>query len=409
MQIFVSEYVCGGAWSGEQLNSSLAREGQAMLTALVEDLSKIPGVRVVTTWDARLGECPLSNCDVSVIESLADEERLFRELIRNSDAVWIIAPETDNQLALRGLMFLEENAVDSSQTQSLQFFGPSLEAVQVCSDKLTLARLLLDNSIATPLTKPFVPIWEHSHWWNWPQWPSVIKPRDGAGSQNTFLVRNSIELWNACRELNVVLKPLSQEWPTPPARTGERGGVSPPMASTTDRGADAAPLADTRAKKTLRVSTRASWDFVPFIHQPYVVGKALSVALLIAADGSIIETLPVTEQHLSDDGRFRYLGGRIPADISAESSFDVQQLAQRACHAVPGLAGYVGCDIVLPHPGHVENVLHEEEPVLIEINPRLTTSYLGYRKLTDDNIAARLIDPSTPPLRWKSEAVTFTV
>ncbi len=361
MQIFVSEYVCGGAWPGEQLNSSLAREGQAMLTALVEDLSKIPGVRVVTTWDARLGECPLTNCEVSLIESLADEERLFRELIRNSDAVWIIAPETDNQLALRSLMYFEEDLVGSNSPRTRRFLGPLFGAIQVCSDKLALARLLLDNSIATPQTKLFVPIWEHSHWWNWPQWPSVIKPRDGAGSQNTFLVRNSIELWNACCELSVALK-----------KKGERGGK-------------------TRTEKLLS-----------FIHQPYVAGNALSVALLIAEDGSIIEVLPVAEQHLSDDGRFRYLGGRIPADISDESAVAVQQLAQRACRAVPGLTGYVGCDIVLPNNSPTE-------PVLIEINPRLTTSYLGYRLLTDDNIAARLIDPSTPPLRWKSEAVTFTV
>lgn len=357
MQIFVSEYVCGGAWPGEQLNSSLAREGQAMLTALVEDLSKIPGVQVVTTWDARLGECPLKNCEISLIESLAEEDRLFREIIHSSDAVWIIAPETDNQLALRSLMYFEEDIAGSSSPRSRRFLGPMLGAIQVCSDKLALARLLLDNSIATPQTKPFVPIWEHSHWWNWPQWPSVIKPRDGAGSQNTFLVRNSVELWNACRELSAVLK---------------------------------------------KPNERASRVFDAFIQQPYFAGKTLSVALLIADDGSIIEVLPVAEQHLSDDGRFQYLGGRIPADISHESAAAVQQLAQRACGAVLGLTGYVGCDIVLPNDRPLE-------PVLIEINPRLTSSYLGYRLLTDDNVAARLIDPNTPPLRWKSEAVTFTV
>ena len=378
MQIFVSEYVCGGAWPGEQLNSSLAREGQAMLTALVEDLSKILGVRVVTTWDTRLGECPMTNCEVSLIESLAGEDRRFRELIRSSDAVWIIAPESDHQLELRGLMFLEENGIDSCRPKACRFFGPTVEAVQVCSDKLALAQQLLDKSIDTPQTKPFAPIWNHSHWWNWPQWPSVIKPRDGAGSQNTFLVRNSIELWSACRELSATLKVKPQTRPRYPSET------------------------DTRAMKSLMLSIRSYFEIPQFIHQPYVAGKALSIGLLIAEDGSIIEVLPVAEQRLSEDGRFRYLGGRIPADISHESAVAVQQLAQRACRAVPGLTGYVGCDIVLPDD-------FPFEPVLIEINPRLTTSYLGYRLLTDDNIAARLIDPSTPPLRWKSEVVTFTV
>src|SRR5439155_13592432 len=162
----------------------------------------------------------------------------------------------------------------------------------------------------------------------------VIKPRNGAGSQDTFLVRSDddfADVWQRCN--------------------GRREA---------------------------------------FIAQPFIAGKALSVALLIAEDGSIREVLPVAEQHLSDDGRFRYLGGRIPADISPESARAVQQLAERACRAVPGLTGYVGCDIVLPDVGH-------EEPVLIEINPRLTASYIGYRQLTDDNIPARLLDANTPP------------
>ena len=126
------------------------------------------------------------------------------------------------------------------------------------------------------------------------------------------------------------------------------------------------------------------------------------MTLLIAEDGSVLEVFPVAEQHFGEDGRFKYQGGRMPADISAESALAVQQLAERACHAVPGLTGYIGCDIVLPGDRPLE-------PVLIEINPRLTSSYLGYRQMTDDNIPARLLDANSPALRWKSEPFTFTV
>ena len=139
-----------------------------------------------------------------------------------------------------------------------------------------------------------------------------------------------------------------------------------------------------------------------FIQQPFISGRALSVALLISADGTVLEVFPVAEQHLSDDGHFKYQGGRIPADISLEAALAVQQLAQRACRAVPGLTGYVGCDLVLPDAS-------PPQPTLIEINPRLTSSYLGYRQLTDDNIPARLLATNSEPLRWKSAPVTFTV
>jgi tyramine---L-glutamate ligase len=356
MNIFVSEFVCGGAWPEERIETSLAHEGRLMLTALVEDLSRLPDARVVTTWDGRLGECPLRNCDVRVVETPEQERLVFVELIRANDAVWVIAPETDHQLARRRSLFdvLHQR---SDLSAGCRFIGSSRAAIRVCSNKLFFFRLLgFGQGITTPVTVDFDPA---NMRWNWWDSPIVIKPSDGAGSQDTYLIRTPFEYWTVCQELK-------------------------------------------------RRETRRD-----FVLQPFVPGKALSVALLIAEDGSIRERLPVAEQHLSTDGRFRYQGGRIPADISAESAVAVQQLAERACRAWAGLKGYVGCDIVLADenipPAFTSEGGGETCPVLIEINPRLTTSYLGYRQLTDGNIPARLLDANTPPLRWKSESVTFMV
>ena len=44
-------------------------------------------------------------------------------------------------------------------------------------------------------------------------------------------------------------------------------------------------------------------------------------------------------------------------------------VALRTCRALPGLRGYIGVDVILT----------ESEAVVIEVNPRLTTSYLGVR------------------------------
>ncbi len=344
MNIFVSEFVCGGAWPEEQIETSLAREGRLMLTALVEDLSRLPDARVVTTWDARLGECPLKSCKVRVVQTRLQETTIFYDLVHSSDVVWVIAPESD------GILFRRRAIWSGCLPKTLsdphgRFVGSHHAAIALCSCKKALHELFDHLGIATPATAAFDPLKATEFVCSW---PIVIKPRDGAGSQNTFLVRDQLDLANACRALKSVTDP------------------------------DA------------------------LIQQPYISGKPLSVALLIAEDGSTCETLPVAEQHLSTDGRFRYLGGRIPADISAESAVAVQQLAERACRAVPGLTGYVGCDIVLSDNGPLG-------PVLIEINPRLTSSYLGYRQLTDDNIPARLLDANSRSLRWKSEPVTFTV
>ena len=50
--------------------------------------------------------------------------------------------------------------------------------------------------------------------------------------------------------------------------------------------------------------------------------------------------------------------------------------------AIPGLWGYVGVDLMLAKEG----------PVVLEINPRLTTSYCGLRRALGINTAAMVLD-----------------
>ena len=79
---------------------------------------------------------------------------------------------------------------------------------------------------------------------------------------------------------------------------------------------------------------------------------------------------------MSTTSGFSYRGGRTPFDhpLAAEAV----DAATRTCAALPGLRGYVGVDLVLTDTG----------PVVIEVNPRLTTAYLGVRAVLDENVAA---------------------
>ena len=82
------------------------------------------------------------------------------------------------------------------------------------------------------------------------------------------------------------------------------------------------------------------------------------------------------------------------------------QLAPSAVEAVPGLAGYVGIDLVLGERADGSN------DWVIEINPRLTTSYLGLRALlAEGNLAEMLVrvvggQMIEPPL-WRLGKVRF--
>ncbi len=135
--------------------------------------------------------------------------------------------------------------------------------------------------------------------------------------------------------------------------------------------------------------------------QQFVPGRAASVAFLIGPSQSV-PLLP-TFQHLSDDGRFSYLGGELP--IPPALAARAVALGRRAIDCVPGLRGYVGVDLVLGEAAD------GSQDFAIEINPRLTTSYVGLRALANTNLAGAMLDVCAGrpvEVRWMPERVSFT-
>lgn len=113
--------------------------------------------------------------------------------------------------------------------------------------------------------------------------------------------------------------------------------------------------------------------------QPWLDGEALSLSL-ICADGRAL-MLAGNRQ------RVRNIGGRLVlSGISVNAPFDrggiLRELADRIAAAMPTLWGYVGVDLVWTRFG----------PVVLEINPRLTTSYCGLRDALRTNVAAMVLD-----------------
>jgi predicted ATP-grasp superfamily ATP-dependent carboligase len=222
----------------------------------------------------------------------------------------------------------------------VRLLGPGSATIQQVTDKLALGRLWEQARVRTPS------IWSEA---SEPsrRFPLVVKPRWGAGSQVTFLVQDEEEL-------------------------------------------DQAVL----------LAGQAGWKS-PLIFQEYAPGRPVSVALLIGPGQK--HTLPACWQHLSTDGRYRYLGGSLPLPTSLDER--ARRLALQAVQPVPGLHGYVGVDLLL---GDAQD---GADDVAIEINPRLTTSYVGLRALTRDNLAAALLavigGEPLPALRWTPGPVHF--
>jgi predicted ATP-grasp superfamily ATP-dependent carboligase len=323
-RVFVSEYITSGAWADRPLVGSLATEGQAMLVALAEDLADDPGIEVVTTWDSRLGEFPVTGTRAFAVETTLEADERFRQLAGSADRTLVVAPEIDGLLENRSLQVSVAGGT---------WVGCPADTIALCSDKLATAQHLRHhrlNVVDTRTAQVPRPDSERVVW----------KPRDGAGSQ----------------------------------------GIS-----TTSR-TDPPPHPDS-------------------IVQPLVQGRHVSVAVICGDQQAF--SLPVAEQHLSSDGRFTYQGGKVPCfPLDSPQSQAIRHLAEDACRSLGHARGWMGVDLVL---------LEDNTPVIMEINPRLTTSFLGYRQLAAGFPLSQLvISPETAAeASWDwchthSEPVEFT-
>lgn len=307
-----------------------------MLTAVLEDLGRCPGIETCTLLDPRRKNTTdywPSSTTVYFAEAGA-EEQTFRALAADADFSLIIAPEFDGILEQRCRWVEEERGC---------LLGPSSAAIRLTADKLTLFCHWQTHGIPTPrvlasLPGPLPSVLSY---------PLVLKPRYGAGSQATFLLHHDDDLAAAVRQAR------AEDWSS------------------------------------------------SLILQTYSPGLAVSVAFLASAEKR--HALPAVEQRLSGDGRFRYLGGRIPLPDNLDRR--ARHLAERAAASVADLHGWFGIDLVL---GDAEDGSGD---AVIEINPRLTTSYLGLRRLARFNLAEALLVGATgspmPSWAWGTDSIVF--
>jgi predicted ATP-grasp superfamily ATP-dependent carboligase len=118
-----------------------------------------------------------------------------------------------------------------------------------------------------------------------------------------------------------------------------------------------------------------------FLAQELIEGAAVSVSLV--STGSEALSINLNRQDLTigaPDAISSYNGGLVPFDHPLKRrAFAV---AEKIVKSFRVLRGYVGVDLVLT----------EEEAVAIEVNPRLTTSYIGLRRVVNFNPAEAIVN-----------------
>jgi predicted ATP-grasp superfamily ATP-dependent carboligase len=113
--------------------------------------------------------------------------------------------------------------------------------------------------------------------------------------------------------------------------------------------------------------------------QPLLQGRAASLCVLCKQGSAWLLSCNL-QKVMIENGRFIYGGSSLNG--AAGRWMQCATLAARIAQAVPGLTGYVGIDVLID----AENI------IVLEINPRLTTSYIGLHAALDCNPARLVLD-----------------
>lgn len=308
-KIFVCEFITGGGLCAEQLPESLVKEGRLMRDALLNDFANLP-YKVYTTSDTRL-KPPSYVAKCITVRPNADIWHIWEVQIKQADAVWMIAPET-NGLLLK----LTQLAVKHGK----KILGCGKHSVKVTSEKLATCLALEKAGIST------IPTHRYDDWKK-TDIPWLAKPNDGAGCGDTVCFQSGDEF---------------QNW--------------------------------------LLQNDRQHTHVI----QAYQEGTHASISCVM--HNGKVEMLSCNTQLISiEDKSLRFQGCVINGMKDYWQQF--QQIAQKIAQAMPDLAGYVGIDVIVKG----------NDVCVVEINPRLTTSYAGLHKATGVNLAELIINTLTMP------------
>lgn len=119
------------------------------------------------------------------------------------------------------------------------------------------------------------------------------------------------------------------------------------------------------------------------ILQPYIHGDSKSLSLLFNEEDVQVLSCNRQQVHVKTN-QFQFHGVDVNAYQDHRGRY--QALAEQIRQAIPGLWGYVGVDII-------EN---SQGTFVVDINPRLTTSYVGLSEALNVNVAGLILDLLQP-------------
>lgn len=360
MRVGILEWAsCGGSVGQAVLPLSIHQEGWAMCEALLSSL-QAAGHHAVAAVSERCARTNVLSAvsgrvpELITLDSTLGVREQWRRVYSSCDFTLVIAPECNGIL-------LELN--DWCKKQSINTGHSGKSFVRRATDKLSTARALEAEHIPHPPTRSLSrarPSWlrevgdcMRSVVGTEPIW--VIKPRDGVGCHG---MQRSTALQLSARRRKTL-------------RSGDK----------------------------LSIKEASAW-----IVQPWIAGQAYSRAAIVDRHGTA-HWLPVVRQHISCADTVFYGGGSVEPHL-ATAMPDLDQLLGRTIRALAGRPhGWIGVDFLW-------NAAATSQPLtVIEINPRLTTSFVGLCAAAAPDLAGAIVaaafgEPFRLPAKW--EPIEFT-
>lgn len=336
-RLFILEYLCGcgpALWPSQApglslLDPQLLQEGLGMWSALVQDWVRVPGVQVVTLLAADL-EVPaplVGNTKVELHRSTTQAAReCLMQILATVDALILVAPEIDDVLS-RSQAELESLLHAASPLRGANRTDRRGLLGSTWSPDLALIELASDKHATCRF------LGEHQ-----------VRVPSGQ-------LLNGGQPWPVSARYPAIWKPLDG--------CGSQG------------------LTVVHSPRQAALAT--PWD-IPGRLEERIPGLACSVLVLTGLSRSVLLHPCVQCLHSED---WYYQGGKLmeePALVQRAHAL-AQSVVELVTRAFPKVQGMWGMDLILG------DCPRGERDYVIELNPRVCSSYLGLRAACDQNLA----------------------
>ena len=305
-----------------------------MRDALLQDLSELP-YEIMTTFDVRLTPPTLCTACVAVNKN-DDVWQIWQTKMQAADAVWVIAPETGGMLKKLTQM------AEKSKLNELQPQGLSPQNIPAKAGY---------SSVKGPLVL-------------------------GCGLASIEITSKKMATYLALEAAGIASIPTYtfENWPK-----SHWIWLAKP-----NDGAGCSDTACFNNPDDLENWIEDNHKQMTHVIQAFQPGDAASISCVMQRGKAHLlscnsQTIEINNQMLS------YTGGVVNGMRDYWPQFEF--IANKIAQALPSLAGYVGIDVIVD----------DDEIIVVEINPRLTTSYIGLRESIVANPAELIINTLTQP------------